>query len=122
VDESHVKALLPSLGKPIILGLRPEDLEHRSATAPADPAETFDAVLEVTEPMGAETHLYLNTGNHTFISRSHGVFRADIGHRMEFVARMSKAHFFELADRAPFKKGSGELDLEKWQVACRLIV
>ncbi len=35
---------------------------------------------------------------------------------------MKKAHFFEAADPSSCKGKSGEIDVEKWQAASRLIL
>jgi multiple sugar transport system ATP-binding protein len=120
-DEAQEAKLAPWIGKRLILGIRPEDLEDRG-TASSDPAHIFSAKLEVEEPLGAETYLYLTTGTHNFIARSQSHIREQVGHKIQLVAHMKKAHFFEAADKSPYKKESGETDIEKWQTACHLIV
>jgi multiple sugar transport system ATP-binding protein len=124
VAESQAAKLQPWINKTIILGLRPEDLEDRACaiTPNPNPSEIFSAKLEVAEPLGAETYFYLTTGKHNFIARSQGQIQEKIGQRIELVAHMKKAHFFEAADKTPYKKPSGEIDTEKWQAACGLII
>ena len=107
--------------KKIFLGLRPEDLADRVIVADPNPRHIFSALLEVTEPMGAETYFYLNTGAHSFVARSPGQLREEVGRKIEFVADMKKARFFEAVDSAPYQKANGEVDTEKWQTACRMI-
>ncbi len=72
--------------------------------------------------MGAETFFYLTTGSHTFIARSQGQIREEVDHKIQLVANMKKAHFFEAIDQEPYKKETGEIDIEKWQTNCKLIV
>ena len=121
--EEHERELGAWINKKIALGLRPEDLVDRVASASTpNPAHVFSAMLEVTEPLGPETYFYLTTGTHPFIARSQGQVRERVGQKIELVANMQKAHFFEVADQAPYKKESGETDIEKWQAACGLIV
>jgi multiple sugar transport system ATP-binding protein len=122
--KDHEPKLAAWIDKKVALGIRPEDLEDRAAASKPhpDPTQTFSATLEVAESLGAETYFYLTTGTHNFIARSQGQIRERIGQKIELVANMKKAHFFEVADRSPYKKESGETDIEKWQTACRLIV
>ncbi len=53
-------------GKEIVLGIRPESLRLAKSAEPPCGAR-FQAVVDVVEPMGAETNLYLQTGEHTVI-------------------------------------------------------
>jgi len=108
--------------KTLFLGIRPEDLQDRVLAANPNPGHVFRAQLEVTEPMGAETYFYLTTGTHNFVARSPGQVREEVGRKIELVADMAKAHFFEAVDSTPYRKANGDLDHEKWQAACRLIV
>ena len=122
IDNEQTAKLGPWVQKSIILGLRPEDLEDRAGVSSADPAELFRAKLEVAEPLGAETYFYLTTGRHNFIARSKGQVHEQVGGKIELVAHMKKARFFDPTDKAAYKKPGGETDIDKWQAACRLIV
>jgi len=78
--------------------------------------------VDLVEPMGPETLFYLKTGAHSFIVRSQGqAFEAPVD-KIELVAHMEKAHFFEAIDPNRFRKDSGSIDVEKWQAACQRIV
>ena len=63
------------VGKEVILGIRPEDITPIVPTAGAAPEAAasgraeFPAVIDIVEPMGAETNFYLQTGSHTLICR-----------------------------------------------------
>ncbi|MGI8890578.1 MAG: ABC transporter ATP-binding protein [Chthoniobacterales bacterium] len=88
------------IGKNVILGLRPEDLAvvnlSRKETHAA--GNGFRAIVDVVEPMGAETILYLHTGAHPLVSRSSRPFdRAEAGHRFQFEIILEKAHLFDPA-------------------------
>ncbi|PTX97637.1 sugar ABC transporter ATP-binding protein [Verrucomicrobia bacterium LW23] len=122
VDERQESKLQSRIGKPVVFGIRPEDLEDKHLVADPNPAFIISAVAEVSEPMGSETHLYLTTGTHTFIARSHGQLRVEPSTRMELVANMKKAHFFDCVDKKDYVKEFGEINVEKWQTACGLIV
>ena len=122
VHEDHAPKLAPWRDKKIALGIRPEDFDDRAVAVDPHPANVFRAMLEVAEPLGAETYFYLTTGAHSFIARSQGQVHEKVGCPVELVANMKKAHFFEVADPSAFKKETGELDVEKWQAASPLIV
>ena len=61
------------VGKEVILGIRPEDITPIAAGAEARVEASgraeFPAVIDIVEPMGAETNFYLQTGTHTLICR-----------------------------------------------------
>ena len=121
-NAQHAAKLEPWVGKKIFFGIRPEDMEDRATLTESDPACLFPAKVDVLEPMGAETYVYLSTGHHEFIVRAQGYLREKAGSQIELVTRMNKAHFFEAVDQSPFRKATGEIDIEKWQTQCRLIV
>ncbi len=80
--------------RPVVFGLRPEDIrEARQVTA--RPMHTVQAKVEVSEPMGAETYIYLDTGAHSFIARVRSSDRYDIGADLRLVFDVEKAHLFD---------------------------
>lgn len=82
------------VGKSTTFGSRPEDIGSNSAKSIAD-APTIKATIEVTEPMGSETYVYLTTGDHRFISRVDSHVIAKYGDELELPIDMKKAHFFD---------------------------
>jgi multiple sugar transport system ATP-binding protein len=86
------------IGKPVVLGLRPEDLEVTTSNRQENRAATtgFPAIVDWVEPLGAETNLYLQTGAHTLVCRSRAVFdHREAGHRFHFGMNLNKAHLFD---------------------------
>jgi multiple sugar transport system ATP-binding protein len=83
----------PYVDRPIILGLRPEDISD----ATADSAVTVEALVEIAEPMGAETFVHLNTGATTFIARVRPVGRFTSGQKARVAFCTEKAHLFDPA-------------------------
>jgi multiple sugar transport system ATP-binding protein len=83
------------VGKEVIMGIRPEDVDLlASGKAPGD--TTFQAVVDIVEPMGAETNFYIQTGAHTVISRSQAaVDQREVGHRLQFEIKADKVHLFD---------------------------
>lgn len=83
------------VGREIVLGVRPEDCRLiPQATEPGP--EDFSALVDVVEPMGAETFLYLQTGQHMMISRfPEAMSQREVGKRRVFQVDRSKVHLFD---------------------------
>ncbi|MBV9009677.1 MAG: sn-glycerol-3-phosphate ABC transporter ATP-binding protein UgpC [Verrucomicrobia bacterium] len=83
-------------GKPVLLGVRPEDIEIADRSQPLNGAAVFPAIVDIVEPMGAETNLYLQTGAHTLVCRSQrSLEHSEAGRRLQFALDVSKAHLFD---------------------------
>ncbi|HEY8966552.1 MAG TPA: sn-glycerol-3-phosphate ABC transporter ATP-binding protein UgpC [Candidatus Methylacidiphilales bacterium] len=113
VPEAACRPLAGHVGRPVILGLRPESLADRRAALDASPSLTFRALVDIVEPMGAETYLHLRTGSHRLVARSFSQLVGKAGESAEFHADMGKARFFECPDRERFRKESGEVDTDR---------
>jgi len=88
-------AALAYAGKEVILGIRPENCDLVPHGKPLS-ENSFQAVVDIVEPMGAETYFYLQTGAHTVISRSHAaVDQREAGHRLLFEMQADLAHLFD---------------------------
>jgi len=87
--------LKPYIGKEIVLGIRPEDVEFvRDVAKPR--GTRFQGVVDIIEPMGPETYLYVQTGSHTIVSRSlERMDHSEAGHRMQFQIDIEKTHLFD---------------------------
>ncbi len=87
------------VGQQVILGIRPEDLAVAKFDRKEGRATTgngFPAIVDIVEPMGAETNLYLQTGAHTLVCRSQEAFdHREAGHRFQFEVNLAKAHLFD---------------------------
>jgi multiple sugar transport system ATP-binding protein len=84
------------VGQPVIFGIRPEDVQDAVTVTDAAPGTTLDVKVEVSEPMGAETLLYLTTGAHSFIARVSPTDRFDSGQTIKVVALVENAHLFDV--------------------------
>jgi multiple sugar transport system ATP-binding protein len=98
LTEEQARKLAAHLGEPVIFGIRPENLADKLSCHEPDPDHVFSATLEVIEPMGAETFLYLNTGAHSFVMRSQVHHRQEINQKIDLHADMKKARFFKNSD------------------------
>ena len=45
--------------------------------------------------MGAETYLYLNSGEHSFIARVRASDRFDVGQKVQITFQMDQVHLFD---------------------------
>jgi multiple sugar transport system ATP-binding protein len=86
------------VGKKIILGIRPENLDVATLSRKEGKAAGtgFPAIVDIVEPVGAETDLYLQTGAHALVCRSQSAFdRGEAGRRLQFEMNLAKAHLFD---------------------------
>ena len=88
-------SLLPYLGKPIEIGIRPEDL-----VVSDDPATTADCRLKVIayENMGNEQLVYLTLGAHQLIARRPPTHTLAIGNETGISFAKNKIIFLDIAD------------------------
>jgi multiple sugar transport system ATP-binding protein len=95
VPDNFRQQLSGHVNREMILGIRPEDIYDRIFISEAAPENNIKAFLEVIEPMGVETHLYLKTGRNRFIAKVPSSQKPGSNQDMELVFDMSKASFFD---------------------------
>lgn len=83
------------MGKHVVFGIRPEDIADIKMNPDAHSDFVSKATVEVSEPMGAETFLYLSSGAHSFIAKVHSSDRYEIQQGVELYFEMEKAHLFD---------------------------
>ena len=83
------------VNQPVHFGVRPEDIGSERAEMDVNsPRVKFK--IEVLEPMGAETYLYLDTGTgSSCIARVDAHREADVGDELSLALMMSKTHLFD---------------------------
>ncbi len=77
----------------VTFGIRPENIGSEMAEQDSS-FPRIKAKVEVIEPMGAETHIYLNTGKHSFIARVDPFRKVTYDQEIELPIYMPKAHLF----------------------------
>ena len=83
-------------GRPVLLGVRPEDIELAQFSSEDGATGRFPAIVDIVEPLGPETNLYLQTGAQTVVCRSQRALdHRETGHRLEFEMKVEKAHLFD---------------------------
>jgi multiple sugar transport system ATP-binding protein len=104
IDADAFKVEVPSdiavhtkewIGKPVIFGIRPEDIEDRAYARDANPAWGVSASVEVHEPLGSDVILYLASGPHSIVARVDAHSEARMGQQAEVVLNMRKLHLFD---------------------------
>jgi multiple sugar transport system ATP-binding protein len=85
-------------GQESILGIRPEDLRIASSADPAD--LSFDAVVEVVEPLGAEILLDMAVGTAMMVASVEPTVRAKVRDRLRLALNPERLHFFDPTSEA----------------------
>jgi multiple sugar transport system ATP-binding protein len=93
VESSLGDVLKPYVGKEVIFGIRPEDL-HYDASAPADACVKTN--VQVIEPLGAEIHVYVDTGSHVIIARTPPTVNFAVGDEAKFLPDWERVRFFDV--------------------------
>lgn len=83
------------VGKPIIFGIRPEDVHDVPPGSATEGPPVIEVKVDVSEPMGAETLLYLSTGASSFIARVRPTDRFTADQRVTVSLDLNKAHLFD---------------------------
>ncbi len=83
------------IGKTVILGIRPENLHDEEAFIAQAPECTIDAKVEVTELMGATTHLYLDVAGTGFTAIVNPRTTAKPGDTIKIALDGNKIHLFD---------------------------
>jgi multiple sugar transport system ATP-binding protein len=85
------QALAGSEGRPITVGVRPEDL----TLSPAGSAASIEGTVEVREPLGNEVLLHWQTPVGELVSRVPGQEAPPVGERTRLHVAYEKLHFFD---------------------------
>jgi multiple sugar transport system ATP-binding protein len=82
----------PYVGKPIIFGIRPEHLSDQVS----DPTHVpVTSVIEISEPMGSESIVYLKAGTGNLIARVPGEHHYHPAEQLTVQLNMEKVHLFD---------------------------
>jgi multiple sugar transport system ATP-binding protein len=89
------KAYHNYVDKPVIMGIRPEDVHNPAFVAPGIQAAPVDAKVDVTELMGNEIYLYLLAGQDNVVARVDPRTDFRMGDKVQMVFNMDKVHLFD---------------------------
>lgn len=95
VFSEHRAALKDYTGKPVIMGIRPEDIYDARYDSMADFPQKLSTTCDLVEPLGSEYHVVLCTKNHEFTARFDPKELPVMGEPLEISLNLAKAHFFD---------------------------
>ncbi len=88
-------ALVPYVDKEVIIGIRPEHVHNEANFLETMPEGIVEANVEVTELMGAETYLYMNSEGHNLNARVDPSNTARPGDTIKITLDPSRIHLFD---------------------------
>ena len=95
VPADRHEAYLKFIGKPVIMGIRPEDIQDPHFCPPGMYPQPVEGNVDVTELMGNEIFLYVTSGEHNFVARVDPRTKAVMGQKTQVVFNMNNMHLFD---------------------------
>jgi len=83
------------VGQEVIFGIRPNSIYDRLYAPESVKENLIQATVEVVEPLGSETQLYLRVGKNSVIASVDVQVTPRIGQDIEMVLDLEKMHLFE---------------------------
>ena len=84
------------MGKPVLLGIRAEEIKVAQSSNPDRYSGNFRAIVDLVEVIGPEVNIYLQTGAHRLVCRTgRGIAQPEAGHRLEFELNAEKVRLFD---------------------------
>lgn len=84
-------------GQKVVMGLRTEDINLNSEDASDNPDWTYDATIDVTEPLGSETYAHLDFTGSKIIGRCEGRTILKAGDKVKISLNLDHLHIFDAA-------------------------
>jgi multiple sugar transport system ATP-binding protein len=95
IPPSRLEAYNKFVNRPVIMGIRPEDIQDPNFLPPGIIPQPVEGLVDVTELMGNEIQLYITTGEHNFVARVDPRTKATMGQRTQVVFNMGNVHLFD---------------------------
>ncbi|MBN2550087.1 MAG: sn-glycerol-3-phosphate ABC transporter ATP-binding protein UgpC [Anaerolineales bacterium] len=95
IPDNRVGPYMQYVGRPVIFGIRPEDIHNPNFAPPSIEAQPVEAIVDVTELMGNEIFVYLKTGESSFVARVDPRSRYQINDKVQMVFNMANMHIFD---------------------------
>ena len=83
------------IGKTVVLGIRPENIDDDAKTLAEFPEAVAEATVDVTELMGAEIYLYMTIEGTSFTARVAPESTAKPGDTIKVAFNVNKMHLFD---------------------------
>jgi multiple sugar transport system ATP-binding protein len=95
IPEDRTSKYMPYIDKPVVFGIRPEDIYDPKFTPPGIDPQPVDAKIDVTELMGNEIFVYMNAGEHSFVARVDPRTNFRMGESAQVAFNMYNMHVFD---------------------------
>lgn len=104
IDTGSFQLLIPSekhsylqnrVDREVILGIRPEHIQDVAFPDDSMTTDSFTAVVEVVETLGAEVQLDVSSADHNLVARVDPRSKAKRHQEIELAVNMDKIHIFE---------------------------
>jgi multiple sugar transport system ATP-binding protein len=95
LDAALAARLRSHIGKPVVLGIRPEHIACAPPPGDASPESALQAVVELIQPMGAETYLYLTGHTRPIVARVPPNHPALPNQPLVLTVDLPHSHFFD---------------------------
>lgn len=83
------------VGKPVIFGIRPEDIYNPEFPSPGIKAALVDTKVDLLELMGVEIFVYLEAGKMEMVARVDPRSKYHVGEQVQVAFDMSNSHIFD---------------------------
>jgi multiple sugar transport system ATP-binding protein len=95
IPETRAETYRSMRGKQVIFGLRPENIHDSNFTPPGIHSQEIEAEVEVTELMGNEVIVYLNSKGKSMLARVDPRTQAHVGNTVKVALNMDVFHIFD---------------------------
>lgn len=95
IPEDKVSFIQDHGNREVILGIRPEHIQDNAFADASSITDTFKAVVEVVETLGAEVQLDIVSGDHNLIARVDPRTKAERNREIDLAVNMEKIHIFD---------------------------
>lgn len=96
LPEAFNPAVAAYAGRPVIFGIRPEDMIEPDPSGDMEPDRTLTARIDVVETLGSETYVHLACGTSTIVARLEMTETPlTVGNSLTLHLKMTKTHLFD---------------------------
>ena len=87
----------------VLVGIRSEDLSPSQSQNNLENFWEFEKIIDLAEPLGTETQLFIKLQNKEIISRMYNPREVEVGENIKFSVNLNKIHFFDIETQKVLK-------------------
>jgi len=97
LPSSRAEAVKLEVGKPCVLGIRPESIYDKNLEGLVKPTSgnVVAVGVDVIEPLGNDVEVYLTAGEHQLNAMIDNKTKAKVGEKLDVIFDMDKSHLFD---------------------------